>query len=179
MKNLSDVSSEDLLHDAFKFFKILIFVIVVNISINEAYFNMNSDLLHEIRSEAAYLSFFYFGFLFFYYLGSLYKKITTNNIHKVWLIRNWLMLIFVTTIIFQLTGVLNPDQIKVKMLEDQITKDVVIVYVIFLGIAILQTFKLIRKAQIKWYDAGFYLLAYSSFFVLIIMKGLIVQALLR
>jgi hypothetical protein len=179
MRNLSAVSSEDILQHSFKFFKILVLIIVVNISINEAFFELKSSLFHEFLSELVYLIFFYVGFLFYYYIGAIYQRISGNRIHKVWVIRHFLMLIFVTIIIFQLTGVLNPSQMKEITHDSRITNDILVVILVFISLAIFQSYKLIRKAQIKWYDTGFYFLVYASFIILVLFKGGIIKQIVR
>ena len=178
IRNISDVSSENILQQAFKFFKIQIFIIVVNISINEIFLDKDSNLIHEFNSEIAYLSFFYISFLVYYYISALYIRFTSNIIHRVLVIRTWLMLIFILTIIFQLTGALNPDKLSEKIFLDLLSKDMLVVYLIFLLIKIYHVFKLIKRNQIKWYDSLFYIIIFASYLFLIIIKSIIIQKLL-
>ncbi len=178
MRNISNVSKEDILQEAFKFFKLLIFFILINISINEIFLNKDSNMAHEFKSEIAYLSFFYISFLIYYYFSALYIKITSNIIHRVLVIRTWLMLIFTLTLFYQFSGALNPNKLNEKTFLDLLINDTLAVYSIFLVIEVYHIFKLIKTNQIKWYDSIFYIIVFASFLVFITIKSMIIQQLL-
>jgi hypothetical protein len=178
MRNISNVSKEDILQEAFKFFKLLIFFILINISINEIFLNKDSDMVHDFKSEIAYLSFFYISFLIYYYFSAFYIKITSNTIHHVLVIRTWLMLIFTLTLFYQFSGALNPNNLNEKTFLDLLINDTLVVYSIFLVIEIYHIFKLIKTNQIKWYDSFFYLIVFASYLIFISIKSIMIQQLL-
>lgn len=178
MRNMDNVSIEEILQQAFKFFKTLIFIIVVNISINEIFLDKDSNLVHEFLSEIAYLSFFFVSFLIYYYISAFYIKLTSNNIHRVLVFRTWLTLIFTLTLFFQLSGGLNPNKFNDKKFFDLLINDSVAVYFIFLIIEMYHIFKLIKRNQIKWYDSIFYIIIFASYFIFISIKTFTIKSLL-
>jgi hypothetical protein len=178
MRNINVVSIEDVLQQAFKFFKILIFFILVNISINELLLDKDSNLANDFKSEAAYLSFYYVSFLIFYYISAFYVKLTSNTIHRVLVIRTWLTLVFTLTVFFQLSGALNPNKLSAANFMDLLVKDALAVYFIFLIIEVYHIIKLFRTNQIKWYDSIFYIIIFTSYIIFIAIKTIIIQFLL-
>jgi len=178
MRNINVVSIEDVLQQAFKFFKILIFFILVNISINELLLDKDSNLANDFKSEAAYLSFYYVSFLIFYYISTFYVKLTSNTIHRVLVIRTWLTLVFTLTVFFQLSGALNPNKLSAANFMDLLVKDALAVYFIFLIIEVYHIIKLFRTNQIKWYDSIFYIIIFTSYIIFIAIKTIIIQFLL-
>jgi len=179
MRNISNVSKDDILQESFKFFKILMFFLLINISINEIFLDKDSTMVKDFKSEIAYLSFFYISFLFYHYFSSFYIKLTSNDIHYALVIRTWLMLIFTLIIIYQFTGGLNPNKkLNDKSYLDLLINDSLEVYFIFLLIEIYHKFKLIKTKKIKWYDSIFYLIVSASYFVFICIKTVIIQKLL-
>jgi len=174
LRNISNKTQDDLLLETFKILKIIIFIIVSNIAFNELFRNIDSDLWHEVKSEGTYLTFFYISFLGFYYISRLYEKITSNGVHKVIVLRYLLIVMLATIIFFQIDGLMNPDYKKYKLLNDLAIKDLVYIFAFFVLMVIFQSFYLLKKKIIKWYDVFYYIFMTALTFILIILNGLVI-----
>ena len=171
LRNISDKTPDDLLLETFKILKIIIFFIVSNIAFNEIFRKIDSNLWHEIKSEGAYLAFFYISFLAFYYIGRLYEKITSNGVHKVIVLRYLLIVMLATILFFQIDGLMNPDHKKNQLLSNLAMNDLVLIFFIFALMVIFQSFYLLKKKIIKWYDMFYYIFMTALIFILIILNG--------
>ena len=174
LRNISDKTPDDLLLETFKILKIIIFFIVSNIAFNEIFRKIDSNLWHEIKSEGAYLAFFYISFLAFYYIGRLYEKITSNGVHKVIVLRYLLIIILATILFFQIDGLMNPDHKKHQLLSNLAMKDLVLLFFFFALMVIFQSFYLLKKKIIKWYDMFYYIFMTALTFIVIILNGLVI-----
>ena len=56
-KNCTSKTEEDLTNEGFMVFKFIIFCIIANIGINEAFFYINADLIKEIQTQMLNLCF--------------------------------------------------------------------------------------------------------------------------
>lgn len=177
-KNIRKKSEEELANEAFKIFKFIIFFILTNIGVNEAFLDINSDLLEEIKSEVVYLLFFYITFILCYYIFYLYGKLVKNSIHTIILSSNWLLVMVATTIVFQLTGILNPDRIPKTVLSDLMNKDVLWTILVYFVVLIIQIYRLYKSQIIRWFDILFYILSWFIFSFFLIIKGVIIQDLI-
>lgn len=177
--NISSVTKEECLQDVFKVFKLLIFCVLTNVAINEAFFDINSDIVNDLGKEALYFLFFYFTFIIVYYIGFVYGKIVKSDIPKVFLVQNWMLIMITTTIVLQSTGVLNPSKSIQKILSVRIAEGVGYVVLAYFFLLIFQYFKLLKGHLIKWYDIFFYIMTYGIFFVLIVIKGLLIENLVK
>lgn len=178
LRNLSGISDDDLLKQTFKIFKLLILVIILNISIHEAVYEKNSDIFREICSETVYLFFFYCSFLLNYYLGRFYTKITSNSIHEVLISRVWIILMFIITIIFQASGSINIKLIDKEAFENMIIDESATAWIILGILGGVQIIRLILTKRIKWYDTFFYTFIYCLFALQMIIQALLNQWLL-
>ena len=175
-RGVLNVTEDQLLEEAFKIFKFLIFCILANLAINEAFYDLNSDLLHEIKSESAYLAFFIVSFILCYYFGWGYGKITNNTVPKVMAVRVWLMIALITTILLQLTGILNPGHSSKSEIDQIIVSDIAGMIVGCGLLFIFQFYRLYRVGVAKWYDAIFYATCYSLYIILLSIKSTLIQS---
>ena len=171
LRNINDKTPDDLLLETFKILKIIIFFIVSNIAFNELFRNIDSNLWHEIKSEVTYLAFFYISFLAFYYIGRLYEKITSNGVHKVIVLRYLLIVMLATILFFQIDGLMNPDHKKHQLLSNLAMNDLGLIFFFFDLMIIFQSFYLLKKKIIKWYDMFYYIFMTALIFILIILNG--------
>ena len=171
LRNINDKTPDDLLLETFKILKIIIFFIVSNIAFNELFRNIDSNLWHEIKSEVTYLAFYYISFLAFYYISRLYEKITSNGVHKVIVLRYLLIVMLATILFFQIDGLMNPDHKKNQLLSNLAMNDLVLIFFIFALMVIFQSFYLLKKKIIKWYDMFYYIFMTALIFILIILNG--------
>lgn len=174
LRNIRDKTPDDLLLETFKILKIIIFFIVSNIAFNELFRNIDSNLWHEVKSEGSYLTFFYISFLAFYYISRLYEKITSNGVHKVIVLRYLLIVMLATILFFQIDGLMNPDYKKHQSLRDWAVNDLVLIFVFFALMVIFQSFYLLKKKIIKWYDVFYYIFMTALTFILIVLNGLVI-----
>ena len=174
LRNINDKTPDDLLLETFKILKIIIFFIVSNIAFNELFRNIDSNLWHEIKSEVTYLAFFYISFLAFYYISRLYEKITSNGVHKVIVLRYLLIVMLATILFFQIDGLMNPDHKKNQLLSNLAMNDLVLIFFIFALMVIFQSFYLLKKKIIKWYDMFYYIFMTALTFIVIILNGLVI-----
>ena len=175
LRNISDKTPDDLLLETFKILKIIIFFIVSNIAYNEIYNGWDSNLWDEVISEGSYLAFFYISFLAFYYISRLYEKITSNGVHKVIVLRYLLIVMLATILFFQIDGLMNPDH-KHDHKHDQFLgvlaiKDLLLIFGFFSLMVIFQSFYLLKKKIIKWYDMFYYIFMTALIFIVIILNG--------
>ena len=177
-KDVADKSIDDIALEAFKIFKFLIFCILANLTINEAFFDRDSNLLHELKSESAYLLFFIFSFLLCYYLAAAYFAIRKNEPLKVVISRNWLLTMMITTLIFQLTGVLNPGESSQKEIEEIIGNDLAGLAFTYLILFVFQFTRMLRAQLAKWYDALFCIISFALYIFLLICKAVVIQLLI-
>lgn len=173
LKNIIDKTADDLLEETFKVLKIIIFFIVANIAFNEIFRNIDSNLWQEFISEGSYLAFFYISFLAFYYISMLYEKITSNGTHKVIVLRYLLIVMLATILLFQIDGIMNPNQ-KNQLLSDLVFKDLSIIFLLFTAMVIFHCIYLSKKKIINWYDVFFYIFMIGLIFILIALNGLVV-----
>ena len=171
LRNINDKTPDDLLLETFKILKIIIFFIVSNIAFNELFRNIDSNLWHEIKSEVTYLAFYYISFLAFYYISRLYEKITSNGVHKVIVLRYLLIVMLATILFFQIDGLMNPNHKKNQLLSNLAMNDLVLIFFIFALMVIFQSFYLLKKKIIKWYDMFYYIFMTALIFILIILNG--------
>jgi hypothetical protein len=174
-----NVSEEDLLMNAFRIFRGLMFIILFNFSINEVFSNIDSDLSHELKSELGYLLFFYIEFILLYFLSSFYTYITKNKIHKSIILQNWLSIIMVATIIFQVTGVLNPGDKNKSDNYETVALDFIFIFIVMLFVFLFQVIKLIKCCQLKWHDSVFYFTVFIIFSSFIFFKALFIKYLIN
>ena len=177
-KDVLNKSIDDIALEAFKIFKFLVFCILSNITINDILFDRNSNLLNEIKSESSYLLFFILSFLLCYYLAAIYSTLRKNEYLKVVIARDWLLTMMITTIIFQLTGVLNPSGSSEAEIEDIITSDLAGLAFSYLALFLFQFYRMIRARLIRWYDFFFCLVSFSLYIFLLICKGVVIQLLI-
>lgn len=175
LKNIVDKTADDLLQETFKVLKIIIFFIVANIAFNEIFRNIDSNLWNEFTSEGSYLAFFYISFLAFYYIGRFYEKITSNEVHKVIVLRYLLIVMLATILLFQITGIMNPNQ-KNQILSDLVFQDLSLLFLLFTLMVILHCIYLSKKKIIKWYDVFYYIFMIALIFILIMVNGLVVTS---
>ncbi len=169
LRNISDKTPDDLLLETFKILKIIIFFIVSNIA-----FNDNSKLWDEVKSEGSYLAFFYISFLALYYINRLYEKITSNGVHKVIVLRDFLIVMLATILFFQIDGLMNSDHNEHQLLIDLAWKDIAKMYIFFVLMVIFQSFYLLKKKIIKWYDMFYYIFMTALTFILMVLNGLVI-----
>ena len=177
-RDVLHVTEDQLLIEAFKLFKFLIFCILANLAINEAFFDLNSDLMNEITSESAYLVFFVLRFVLCYYLGWIYEKLTGSSAHKVVAVRLWLMTTFVATVLFQLTGIMNPGQAAKAKIEEAIISDLAIMISAYALLFLFQFLRLYRARIVRWHDVIFYLAFYCICIFLLSIKSGLIQTLI-
>ena len=174
LRNISDKTPDDLLLETFKILKIIIFFIVSNIAFNEIFKGNDSNLWHEVKSEGSYLAFFYISFLALYYISRLYEKITSNGVHKVIVLRDFLIVILATILFFQIDGLMNPNLNKHQLLSDLSLEDIGYMYIFFVLMVIFQSFYLLKKKIIKWYDMFYYIFMTALIFILMVLNGLVI-----
>ena len=160
--------------ETFKILKIIIFFIVSNIAFNEIFKGNDSNLWHEVKSEGSYLAFFYISFLALYYINRLYEKITSNGVHKVIVLRDFLIVILATILFFQIDGLMNSDHNEHQLLIDLAWKDIAKMYIFFVLMVIFQSFYLLKKKIIKWYDMFYYIFMTALIFILMVLNGLVI-----
>ena len=83
-----------------------------------------------------------------------------------------------TTIVFQFTGVLNPDQISQKGFSDLMSNDILCTLLGYFLLLAVQVYQLYKKQVVKWFDVFFYLISWVIFSLLLIVKGVIIQGLI-
>jgi hypothetical protein len=159
-------------------FKFIIFCIIANIGINEAFFDINADLIKEIQTQIVYLLFFYVSFTFCYYIFYLYGKIVKNPVHTIILSSNWLIVMVATTIVFQFTGLLNPSHISQNGFSELMSIDILWTILVYFLVLVVQMYQLYKKQTIKWFDVFVYLISWVIFSLLLIVKGVIIQGLI-
>ena len=174
LKNLSSQTSETILEQTHKIFKIIVFFIVTNIAINEVFRGMDSNLWHEFKSEGSYLAFFYISFIVFYYCGALYEKITSNGLHKVIVSRYLMFVLFSTILTFQLDGILNPNHENLDSISYLALNDLALLFILFSILVIIQGIYLLKKKLIRWFDVFYYLIMTALLFFAIAMNGIVV-----
>ncbi len=177
-KDVEDKSTDDIAREAFKILKSIIFLIIANLAINDVFFNQSSNVLHEIKSESAYLLFFIITFFICYYVSATYSLIRKNQYLKIIVTRNWLLTMIIATIIFQLTGVLNPNGISKIEMEDTITSGLTGIIFSYLIFFIFQFYQILRSKFAKWYDIFFYFASFSLYIFLLIIKAVVIQMLI-
>jgi len=177
-KNCTSKTEEDLTNEGFMVFKFIVFCIITNIGINEAFLDINADLIKEIVTQIVFLLFFYISFTLCYYIFYLYGKLVKNPVHTIILSSNWLIVMIATTIVFQFTGVLNPNQISQKGFSDLMSNDILCTLLGYFLLLAVQVYQLYKKQVIKWFDVFVYLISWVFFSFLIIVKGVIIQMLI-
>jgi hypothetical protein len=113
-----------------------------------------------------------------YYLAAIYSTLRKNEYFKVVISRDWLLTMMITTIIFQLTGVLNPSGSSEAEIEDIITSDLAGLAFSYLALFLFQFYRMIRARLIRWYDFFFCLVSFSLYIFLLICKGVVIQLLI-
>ena len=171
-------SVDDIAIEAFKIFKFLIFCILANLTINEAFGNRDSDLIREMKSESSYLLFFIVSFLLCFYLAAAYSALRKNEYLKVVISRDWLLTMMIATVIFQVTGVLNPGESSQIEIEDTISTDLAGLAFSYLLLFIFQFRRMLRSKLVRWFDIFFCLICFSLFIFLLICKAAIIQLLI-
>jgi hypothetical protein len=177
-KNCTSKTAEDLTNEGFMVFKFIIFCIIANIGINEAFFDINADLIKEIQTQIVYLLFFYVSFTFCYYIFYLYGKLVKNPVHTIILSSNWLIVMIATTIVFQFTGLLNPSHISQNGFYELMSIDILWTILVYFLVLVVQMYQLYKKQTIKWFDIFVYLISWVIFSLLLIVKGVIIQGLI-
>jgi hypothetical protein len=177
-KNCTSKTAEDLTNEGFMVFKFIIFCIIANIGINEAFFDINADLIKEIQTQIVYLLFFYVSFTFCYYIFYLYGKLVKNPVHTIILSSNWLIVMIATTIVFQFTGLLNPSHISQNGFYELMSIDILWTILVYFLVLVVQMYQLYKKQVVKWFDVFFYLISWVIFSLLLIVKGVIIQGLI-
>lgn len=177
-KDVENKSTDDIAREAFKIFKFIIFLIIANLAINDVFFNQSSNVLHEIKSESGYLLFFIITFFICYYVSATYSFLRNNQYLKIIITRNWLLTMIIATIIFQLTGVLNPNGICKIEMEDTITSGLTGIIFSYLIFFIFQFYQILRSKFAKWYDVFFYFGSFSLYIFLLIFKAVVIQMLI-
>lgn len=173
LRNITNKTSNDVLLETFKMLKIIIFIIVANIAFNEIFRNIDSNLWNDLKSEGLYLVFFYISFLAFYYISRFYERITNTNIHTIIISRYQLVVMLATMIFFQVSGIMNPDLKKSKLVAELATENLVIIFLLFCLLVVIQSFYLVKRNLIRRVDVLFYLFMCALIFVFIIINGMI------
>lgn len=177
-KNCTLKTEEDLTNEGFMVFKFIIFCIIANIGINEAFLDINADLIKEIQTQIVYLLFFYVSFTLCYYIFYLYGKLVKNPVHTIILSSNWLIVMVATTIVFQFTGILNPSHISQNGFSELMTMDILWTILVYFLILSVQLYQLHKKQIVKWFDVFAYLFSWIFFSFLLVVKGVIIQMLI-
>ena len=76
-----------------------------------------------------------------------------------------------TILFFQIDGLMNPDHKKNQLLSNLAMNDLVLIFFIFALMVIFQSFYLLKKKIIKWYDMFYYIFMTALIFILIILNG--------
>ncbi len=173
LRNITNKTSDDVLQETFKMLKIIIFIIVANIAFNEIFRNIDSNLWNDLKSEGLYLVFFYISFLAFYYISRFYERITNSNIHTIIISRYQLVVMLATMIFFQVSGIMNPDLKKSKLVAELATENLGIIFLLFCLLVVIQSFFLVKRNLIRRVDVLFYLFMCALIFVFIIINGMI------
>jgi hypothetical protein len=174
LRNITNKTSDDVLQETFKMLKIIIFIIVANIAFNEIFRNIDSNLWNDLKSEGLYLVFFYISFLAFYYISRFYERITNSNIHTIIISRYQLVVMLATMIFFQVSGIMNPDLKKSKLIRELATENLGIIFLLFCLLVVIQSFFLVKRNLIRRVDVLFYLFMSALIFVFIIINGMII-----
>jgi hypothetical protein len=174
LRNITNKTSDDVLQETFKMLKIIIFIIVANIAFNEIFRNIDSNLWNDLKSEGLYLVFFYISFLAFYYISRFYERITNTNIHTIIISRYQLVVMLATMIFFQVSGIMNPDLKKSKLIRELATENLGIIFLLFCLLVVIQSFFLVKRNLIRRVDVLFYLFMSALIFVFIIINGMII-----
>lgn len=174
LKNITNKTADDLLLETFKILKIIIFFIVTNIAFNEIFKDNDSNLLKELIKEGLYLVFFYICFLVFYYICSLYEKITSNSIHKVIVLRYLLLVMLSTIVFFQIDGIMNPNHANHKFYNDLAINNLLVIFILFSVMLIIQSIHLLKKKLIQWFDIFYYIIMTALIFILISINGSVI-----
>ena len=177
-KNCTSKTEEDLTNEGFMVFKFIIFCIIANIGINEAFFGINADLIKDIQTQIIYLPFFYVSFTFCYYIFYLYGKLVKNPVHTIILSSNWLILMIATTVVFQFTGLLNPSHISQNGFSELMTIDILWTILVYFLLLAVKMYQLYKKQVVKWFDVFVYLISWVFFSFLLVVKGVIIQMLI-
>lgn len=177
-KNCTLKTDEDVANEGFMVFKFILFCIITNMAINEAFLDINSDLFKEMLSQIVFLLFFYISFTLCYYIFYLYGKLVKNSVHTIILSCNWLIVMVATTIVFQLTGILNPNRISQTGFSELMSIDILWTILVYLVVLVVQMYRLYKKQIIKWFDIFVYLISWVIFSFLLIVKGVIIQGLI-
>lgn len=177
-KNCTLKTDEDVANEGFMVFKFILFCIITNMAINEAFLGINSDLFKEMQSQIVFLLFFYISFTLCYYLFYLYGKLVKNSVHTIILLSNWLIVMVATTIVFQLTGILNPNRSSQNGSSDLITIDILCTILVYFLVLVVQMYRLYKTQIIKWFDVFAYLISWVIFSFLLIVKGVIIENLI-
>ncbi len=173
LRNITNKTSDDVLQETFKMLKIIIFVIVANIAFNEIFRNIDSNLWNDLTSEGLYLVFFYISFLAFYYISRFYERITNTSIHTTIVSRYQLVVMLSTMIFFQVSGIMNPDLKKSKIVAELAMDNLVMIFLLFCLLVVIQSFFLVKRNLIRRVDVLFYLFMSALIFVFIIINGMI------
>lgn len=173
LRNITNKTSDDVLQETFKMLKIIIFIIVANIAFNEIFRNIDSNLWNDLKSEGLYLVFFYISFLAFYYISRVYERITKTSIHTIIVSRYQLVVMLATMIFFQVSGIMNPDLKKSKLIRELATENLGIIFLLFCLLVVIQSFYLVKRKLIRPVDLLFYLFMSALIFVFIITNGMI------
>lgn len=173
LRDITNKTSDDVLLETFKILKIIIFIIVANIAFNEIFRNIDSNLWNDLKSEGLYLVFFYISFLAFYYLSRIYERITNSSIHTTIVSRYQLVVMLATMIFFQVSGIMNPDLKKSKLVAELAMENLAIIFLLFCLLVVIQSFYLVKRNLIRRVDVLFYLFMCVLIFLFIIMNGVI------
>lgn len=185
LRNITNKTSDDVLQETFKVLKIIIFIIVANIAFNEIFRNVDSNLWNDLKSEGLYLVFFYISFLALYYISRIYERITNTSIHTTIVSRYQLVVMLLTMIFFQVSGIMNADLnadlnadmnsyfIKSELVKELAMENLAIIFLLFCLLVVIQSFYLVKRNLIRRFDVLFYLFMSALIFVFISINGMI------
>jgi hypothetical protein len=185
LRNITNKTSDDVLQETFKVLKIIIFIIVANIAFNEIFRNVDSNLWNDLKSEGLYLVFFYISFLALYYISRIYERITNTSIHTTIVSRYQLVVMLLTMIFFQVSGIMNADLnadlnadmnsyfIKSELVKELAMENLAIIFLLFCLLVVIQSFYLVKRNLIRRVDVLFYLFMSALIFVFISINGMI------
>jgi hypothetical protein len=78
-----------------------------------------------------------------------------------------------TMIFFQVSGIMNPDLKKSKLVAELATENLGIIFLLFCLLVVIQSFFLVKRNLIRRVDVLFYLFMCALIFVFIIINGMI------
>jgi uncharacterized membrane protein YozB (DUF420 family) len=88
------------------------------------------------------------------------------------------MTTFVATVLFQLTGIMNPGQAAKAKIEEAIISDLAIMISAYALLFLFQFLRLYRARIVRWHDVIFYLAFYCICIFLLSIKSGLIQTLI-